>query len=281
MPSLRSRTKVLPALLGFLLGSLSPVPAAQPVVRDIVYATVDRHDLRLDILFPKTPLPRNGYPLIISIHGGAWLIGDRRKDLFLRKLTEAGYAFASIDYRLSGEAKFPAQIDDVRTALTWLISHAASLHLDANRIGLTGASAGGHIALLLGLDPVSQPNPIKAICALYPPTDLISIIPPKDRGGKGNLVAMLLGGPISERLTEAREASPVSYADKTAPPILLIHGDRDGLVPISQSRDLNQALLRAGADSKLIVYQGKGHAFGLREDTLHEVTRFFDRHLKP
>ncbi|MGH8048249.1 MAG: prolyl oligopeptidase family serine peptidase, partial [Chthoniobacterales bacterium] len=96
-------------------------------------------------------------------------------------------------------------------------------------------SAGGHLALLLGLDPQTTPNPIKAICALYPPTDLIAIVPPEKQNRSDNLVAQLLGGPVSDRLALAREASPVTYVSKHAPPVLLIHGDRDNLVPLDQS----------------------------------------------
>src|SRR5882757_5271275 len=110
----------------------------QRVSQDLVYSTVGTHKLLLDIYYPQTPIPPDGCPLIISIHGGAWAYADRHNDLVLRKLTNHGYALASIDYRLSGEAKYPAQIDDTRHAVRCLMDHAGSIHLDTNRMVATG-----------------------------------------------------------------------------------------------------------------------------------------------
>jgi len=254
--------------------------ASATTSKGLTYAVAGDHKLRLDLYYPASPPPRAGYPLIISIHGGGWLIGNRNKDLVLRGLTRDGYAIASIDYRLSREAKYPAQIADTRHALQWLMKNATALHLDAKHIGATGASAGGHLALLLGLDPQTSPNPIKAICALYPPTDLISIVPPKNREERDNPVALLLGAPVSQRLALAKKGSPITYVTAHAPPVLLIHGDRDSLVPLDQSRVLNLALRHAGAKSSLMIFQGKGHAFGLDDSALRDVAGFFDRYLK-
>ncbi len=144
---------------------------------------------------------------------------------------------------------------------------------------MTGASAGGQLALVLAF---SKPSArfIKAVCALYPPTDLVSIIPPEKRDQSNNLVALLLGAPVSKRLALARQASPATYVSRNAPPVLLIHGDKDRLVPIEQSETLDAALRRTGAESSLIVYKGSKHAFGLREDTILQVAKFFDRNAK-
>ncbi len=247
----------------------------------LVYAAPGGHELRVDILYPSAPPPKAGYPLIISIHGGGWVQGNRSQDLLLRPLVEHGYALASIDYRLSTRAKFPAQIDDARSALDWLIANARSLKLDAGNIGVTGASAGGQLALLLGLDPARKPNPIKAICAFYPPTDLVAIIPAEKHDRPDNLVAQLLGGPIGKHLALARAGSPLTHAGASSPPVLLIHGDKDRLVPIEQSRLLDRALRAAGAKSHIIVYEGKAHGFELRSETVEAIATFFDAQLKP
>ncbi|MEO6054292.1 MAG: alpha/beta hydrolase [Chthoniobacterales bacterium] len=256
---------------------------------DLVYANNGGRDQRLDIYYPKTPAPPQGYPLIICFHGGAWIIGNKHWDLVLRNLTNYGYAITSVDYRLSREARYPAQLVDARNATHWLLQNASSLHLDPNRIGVSGASAGGHIALLLAFtqnQKLANTSPlpktaIKAVCALYPVTDLISIVPPQKRNDPGNVISKLLGAPISQRLMLAMQGSPMTYVSKNNPPVMLIHGDKDMIVPISQSENLAHAMWKTGADTQLIIYAGRIHGFGLYPSTLMDVKKFFDRHLRP
>jgi len=248
--------------------------------RDIVYRTVGTRKLYLDLYYPKAPAPAAGYPLIVSIHGGAWAYADRHNDLILRKLTDFGFALASVDYRLSGEAKYPAQIDDVREAVRWLVEHASSLHVDTNKIVATGISAGGHLALLLGLSQPPGDHTIKAVCALYGPADLVEILPPKMRGDRTNAVAALLGGSVSEKLSLARAASPITYVRKDSIPVMLFHGEKDELVPVAQSIALDHALKAAGAQSTLTIYKDKGHAFGLDDAALLEVEKFYEHSFK-
>ncbi|HEX3800985.1 MAG TPA: alpha/beta hydrolase [Verrucomicrobiae bacterium] len=250
------------------------------VTKDLVYSTVNGRKLLLDFYRPATPPPADGYPLIISIHGGAWAGADRHNDLILRKLTNSGYALASIDYRVSGEAKYPAQIDDCREAVRWLVANAASLHVNTNKFVATGISAGGHLSLLLGLSQPHGDRTIKAVCALYGPADLVEILPPDMRDKKSNAVAALLGGSVTEKLALAREASPITYVSKDSIPILLYHGEQDKLVPVAQSIALNAAMKAAGAQSTLVIYKDKGHAFGLDDQALAQVKEFYDRCLK-
>jgi acetyl esterase/lipase len=251
----------------------------QPTSKDLVYSTIGTRKLLLDIYYPQTPAPTNGYPLIISIHGGAWAYADRHNDLILRKLTQHGYALASIDYRVSGEAKYPAQIDDTRQSVRWLVEHAGSLHLDANKIVATGISAGGHLALLLALSQPPNDHTIKAVCALYGPSDMVAMLPPEKQNDTNNAIAALLGGSVSEKLALAREASPITYVSKDSVPVMLFHGEKDKLVPVAQSIALDAALKAAGAQSTLIIYKDKGHAFGLDDAALLDVAKFYDRSL--
>lgn len=264
---------------GLLTAALLVAGCASQTRSTFTYAKISARPLRVDVLYPSMPPPRAGYPVIVSIHGGAWIFGNRRKDVFLRDFTGKGFAIASIDYRLSSEAKFPAQIDDAQRALDWLVTNSRHLRIDPNRIGLTGASAGGHLALLLGLRSGASTNPVRAICAFYPPTDLVEIVPPKNRGRADNPVAALLGGPVSQRADLAELASPVNIGTAQSPPVLLIHGDRDGLVPLAQSRLLHEELLSRHARSTLIVVEGRGHAFGLDEHTRPLVGKFFGKYL--
>lgn len=246
-----------------------------PAGKDILFSEPGTNKLFLDISIPRFAPPIAGYPLIVSIHGGAWERGDRHSDAGLRKLTERGYALACIDYRLASQAKYPAQIDDVREAVRWLVKHASGYHFDTNRIFAIGASAGGHLSLLLGLSQKSGDRTIKAVCAFYPPTDLVSIVPPARLSETDNPVADLLGGPVSERLALAHEASPITYVRKDSVPVLIFHGDADTLVPVTQSQSLEAALKAAGANCTLIVYRGYPHGFGPREAGLDRIAKFF------
>jgi acetyl esterase/lipase len=271
-------------LVAIVLATWFPISLArgvdQRVKKDLVYRTVGERKLFLDIYYPPTASPIAGYPLIISIHGGAWAYADRHNDLILRKLTDGGYALASIDYRLSGEAKYPAQIDDTREAVQWLVKHAATLRLDPHKMVATGISAGGHLALLLALSQLPGNRSIKAVCALYGPSDLIAMLPPEQRDKSTNPIAALLGAPVSKQLALARAASPITYVSKDSVPVMLFHGEQDKLVPVEQSIALDAALKAAGAQSTLIIYKDKGHAFGLDDEALRKVKEFFDRSLK-
>jgi acetyl esterase/lipase len=266
---------LLTAITMFVAAAFVGGQSQRPANKDILFSEPGTNKLFLDIYSPRFAHPLAGYPLVISIHGGAWELGDRHSDAALRKLTERGYALASIDYRLASQAKYPAQIDDVREAVSWLVKHAGEYHLDTNRIFAIGASAGGHLSLLLGLSQKPGDHMIKAVCAFYPPTDLVSIVPPARRGEADNPVADLLGGPISERLALAREASPITYVRKDSVPVLIFHGDADTLVPVAQSQSLETALKAAGANCTLIVNPGYPHGFGPGEATLDRIARFF------
>jgi acetyl esterase/lipase len=181
---------------------------------------------------------------------------------------------------LSDEAKYPAQIDDVREAVKWLVEHSASYHFDTNKIFAIGVSAGGHLSLLLGLSQKPADRTIKAVCAFYPPSDLVAILPENMRDQTNNPVAELLGGPVSQKLALAREASPMTYVRKDSVPVLIYHGDADTLVPLAQSKSLDAALKAAGAQSTLILYKGQGHGFAPGDNALFQIANFFKNAVK-
>jgi acetyl esterase/lipase len=261
------------ALLALLAGCapLTPPPRGERIVSNIVYASRPTGDLHLDLYLPSTPAP---HPLVIWIHGGGWKFGDKGFMLSLRDLTRQGFAIASIQYRLSGTAKYPAAIDDCRDALHWLEQNGARYRLDRRHIFLSGGSAGGHLAAFLALQARSPE--IKAVCLLYPATDLTGFA---NQDAKHGYLPDFLGGSVNEKRAEAIEGSPVNHVRANAPPFLIFHGDMDTLVPIAQSKELNNKLHAVGVESHLIVLHGKGHGFSLTDAQQQEAGDFFLKHM--
>ena len=230
----------------------------------------------LDLYRPATDEP---VPLVVFLHGGGWRAGSRRSagPAYARlsptpfeRVAQAGIAVASVDYRLSGEARWPAQLHDVKAAVRWLRSRAGELGIDADRIAAWGESAGGHLAALLGVTgseldgDVGVRGPSAAVCAVaawYPPTDLLEL--PGDNGADAmagdSREALLLGGPLPTLPELARQASPVAHVSAAAPPFLLLHGRADRLVSYRQSDRLRDALAAVGASVDLELYDKADH----------------------
>jgi acetyl esterase/lipase len=219
-------------------------------------------------------------PLLVYVHGGGWRVSHRSRAPretrawsrgFFERLVDAGFVVAAHDYRLSGEAPFPAQLDDAVEALRWLHDHALELGVDPRRTYLWGASAGGNLAALCGLVPTAPP--VRGVVCWYPPTDLTAL----DQQADDSYEAHLLGGPIGEHLDLARAASPVTHAHSGAPPFLLQHGTDDTWVPHDQSVRLAAALRAAGAPVDLESVPGADHFFGGASDA--DVEGIFGRAL--
>jgi acetyl esterase/lipase len=238
------------------------------VSRDIAFADRPTGPLLLDLYTPtRTVTPT---PVVIWLHGGAWLTGDRTLAPDLRRWFAArGIAMASIEYRLSGVAAFPAQLHDVRSAFRFLRSRAADWHLDPRRIGVWGSSAGGHLAALTALTGHLDQLPgetergdgsVSAVAESYGPADLTDA-PPTWRGGSPSPEAALLGGPPADLPDTARAASPVYQVTAAAPPFQISHGTADAIVPCDHSERLHRALIGAGADSTLYLVDGYRHGF--------------------
>ncbi len=255
---------------------------------DLVYASTSPAQ-KLDLYLPeKAGRP---FPLVIWVHGGAWMMGDKRSYLgdppaIAFQLLRRGCALASLNYRLSQEAPFPAQIQDVKTAVRWLRLYAKEYSLDPDRFGAWGASAGGHLAALLGtsegipelegehLGNLGVSSRVQAVVDWFGPTDFLQM-DSQARGdgcpaafeGKGHdspdsPESRLVGAPIQERPDLAQAANPIGYirAGMPPPPFLIQHGTRDCLVPVGQSLQLCQALLPVlGQEDLTLTLLPAGH----------------------
>lgn len=270
--------------------SPSPLPAIR-VIRDLAYVPSATPRQRLDLYLPQqTGSPR---PLVAWIHGGAWRAGSK-DECSARRLVPLGYAVASIEYRFGQDATFPAQIEDCKAAIRWLRAHRAEYGIDPARIGVWGASAGGHLVALLGVTGqisdfdtgpnLDQSSAVQCVVDFFGPTDFLHF---GNKGDELNLpnsaVAQLVGGPVSTHQAQARRASPIYYVTKQAAPFLILHGDHDPLVPLQQSQELEAALQKAGVECTLEVVSGAGHGGGgfSTPENLKLIVDFLARHLKP
>jgi acetyl esterase/lipase len=271
-------------------------PKGTTAYANIPYAadTLQKH--LLDIYLP--PNSSNNTPLIVWIHGGAWMLNDKYADMSymqqtIKSLIDSGYALASIDYRYSTTAVFPAQIKDCNEAVEFLYQHAATYHLDKNRIAVIGFSAGGHLASLMALSnnndvkefyPDGKKTHFKIRCAFdfYGPSDLVMLATSPDTSinNERNPVAILLGAMPVDRPDLARIASPVTYVDKNDPPFLIVQGEKDESVPNTESKILSSWLSLAGVANKLIIVPGAPHygemfdAEYIREDIFKYLAKY-------
>ena len=258
------------------------------LVQDLQYVENGHERNRLDLYLPEKA--EGQLPLIVWIHGGAWWAGSKQgcPAVFL---TAKGYAVASINYRLSQHAVFPAQIEDCKAAIRWLRANADKYHLDADHIGVWGSSAGGHLVAMLGttgnvkelegtggnLDQFSR---VQCVVDWFGPTDMTTMGRQADK--PDTPVAKLIGGPVQENLEKARKASPMTYVGKDSAPFLIMHGDQDNTVPLQQSEVLAEALKKAGVEARLVVIKGNGHGgpdFNSPENR-KMIEDFFAKHLK-
>jgi acetyl esterase/lipase len=264
------------------------VPDSVELLRDVEFGTTGKRPLKMHILRPKT-LPRDAMPVLVWIHGGGWQGGS--KDSGIAKLApyaERGYFCASVEYRLSQEAVFPAQIEDCKCAIRFLRAKAKGYSIDPERIGVWGSSAGGHLVALLGTSDyvkelegkggwADQSSRVAAVCDFCGPTDFFKIVIKSDKAKSP--VVKLFGGAPSDKAALAKIASPLTHITKNAPPFLIVHGDMDATVPIEQAELLNDALKKAGGRVTFHVAKGQGHGLGGPEVD-RAVRDFFDRELR-
>lgn len=266
---------------------VAPLPAARTtdagvrILAGVPYAAVPGiRPLELDLYLPAED--DRPSPAVVFLHGGGWRMGSRRTlgPAYARttpspfeQVAAAGIAVASVDYRLSGEAQWPTQLHDAKAAVRWLRARADDIGIDPDRIAAWGESAGAHLALLLGLTGsdgadlegevgvVGPTSAVSAVAAWYPPSDLAAL--PGDLGTDPDAAdtreALLLGGPLSSVPDLVRQASPITYVRADAPPILLLHGRADRLIPCAQSDRLAAALDDVGAEIDYDTYPDADH----------------------
>lgn len=262
---------------------------------DQPYAGTDNPRQQLDICLPRKRASDAPLPVIVLIHGGGWSGGDRR--VFLGKaikIAKTGqYVAATVGYRLSGEAKWPAQIHDCKAAIRWIRGHARELGIDPDRIGVTGGSAGGHLAMLIGTsgnvptldgnlgDCTDQPCHVACVVNYCGPSDLHSpLFVGEDAKKPDPAVVGLLGGPPADLADRAKEASPVTYVTRDSPPVLTLHGTKDLRVDFKQAEIIDAAYKKARAASFLVPVIDAGHALPTPPEVQTLEQRFWDRYLR-
>lgn len=266
---------------------------AEATVADIVYATVAGQELKMDLYLPKDVKKP---PLVVFIHGGGWK-GNSYKSCQTPWLTEHGFAVASIGYRLSQVAVFPAQIHDCKGAVRWLRAHADQYGYDTARTGVAGTSAGGHLALLLGVTGgvaqyegtvggnLDQSSAVQAVADYYGPADFIlrSQTQPSKTEAADGTVRLLIGGPVKENEELARFASPAFQVGAGDAPLLILHGDQDKTVYLDQSQRMETAYQEAGLEVTLQIVPGGGHGGAAHFTPAYRdiVAKFFRKHLSP
>lgn len=280
-------------LLAAPLGAAEATTAFEVKIETgVAFTVAEAIELQCDIYSPVArEASVKGRPAILLIHGGAWSSGSRR-DLggYALRLARNGFVAIAIDYRLAPRWKFPAQVDDVRTAIRWMSNHSDSLGIDPARIGIFGYSAGGHLACLIGtlvdepletqastslwpLDDQRLQNQIKpaAICAGGPPCDLLNV-----PAG----LAFFLGGSPQQIPDVYTAASPVTHASAGDVPTLFIHGLADSIVPVQCSQSLYQSQRELGVASEFLAFESQGHLLTfLNPRTAESMIDFFQRKL--
>jgi acetyl esterase/lipase len=279
---------LMPLIAILFCGCAGRLPRSVKVDRNIQYAQVGGQSLRLDIYSPKKPVGK--LPVVVWIHGGAWNSGS--KDFCpIGFMAAQNLAIVSMDYRLDTVAPFPAQLYDCKGVIRWLRANADKYNLDANHIGVFGASAGGHLAALLGTTAgnpkmeggvggnLNFSSAVQCVCAFYPPTDLNRLVSdPKSRADPNADVARLISGAVDQNVPKADFASPLFYVNKNSAPFFLMHGGADTLVPPEQSEIFYEALKKAGVEVQLEIIPDKGHGIIAPPAVAREIYQFFQRH---
>ena len=282
------------------LNRIPSLPTDVEFIRNVEYGKGGNTSLTLDIVRPKIQ-PKDPMPVVVFIHGGGWQKGKKESGLLkIAPLAQKGYFCATIEYRLSGEAIFPAQIEDCKCAIRWVRAHAKEYNLDADHIGVWGGSAGGHLVALLGTSGgvkelegkggwEKYSSKVQAVADYFGPTDFLYWAEEVKKSGlsieqlesqrAGGPISKLLGGPFSKKMDVAKQASPTTYITKDDPPVFIGHGENDNLVPLSQSKVFYDALKKEGVEATLHIVKGQGHGFRDPE-TDKMVADFFDKHLR-
>jgi acetyl esterase/lipase len=283
----------MPILRQFLLLTLLALPARAETLVGIPFADPDGVLLELDLHRPALNVK---CPVVVYVHGGGWRAGSRA-DVPVMGLLDYGVAVASVDYRLSTRAPFPAQIHDIKAAIRFLRAKAGELGIDASRIAICGSSAGGHLAALTGVtngheelegsvgQHLDQSSRVDAIATFFGASNLQSILDQSTETAREFRIPtlQLLLGDVPDRVPVlAKLASPVAQLDVEDPPVLLIHGDADPQMPFAQSEEFQKGCWAAGVPVRLITMPGAGHG-GTEfydDERIRIVVEFLREHLQ-
>ena len=265
------------------------------VMQGISYAGTDNARQTLDLVLPIKRSRDKPLPVIAFIHGGGWRGGSKDGGLNRIRgfLKSRMYAGVSIGYRLSNEAKWPAQIHDCKAAIRWIRANAKKHGLDGGKIAVHGTSAGGHLVAMLGTSAgvkamdgsigpyTGQSTKVTCVVDYFGPTNFLRMNDFEsriDHDAKGSPEGLLIGGPVQDNKKKALTADPVSYVNRGDSPFLIVHGTKDMAVPYNQSVILYSALKKVGVPSVLLTVTGGGH--GVRGGVLNgHLQKFFDHHL--
>jgi len=294
--------KIEQTVLSLMLEPDAPeAVAGVQVVSNIVYSETAQGDLLLDLYLP-TEGSAEPLPVVLFFYGGAFEMGNKHQLALygINTLPLDGFAVVSIDYRLSEQAIFPAQLNDAQNALRWIHAHAGEYNLNASKVGVLGMSAGGMLAALVGTgaevvaasgveEGQLTPPPVQAVVDYYGPSDFMQGDEHAAEGVEPNWAAAdswpsrYIGGAIVAHSERVAATNPITYVSADDPPFLIIHGDQDSIVPFHQSELLYAALQQAGVDAELYAVTGGDHARGGEFGTpeLHRKTvEFLQQHLQ-
>lgn len=261
-----------------------PTPDTIKEYKDVPYKTIDSTILKLDIYHSKDLT--GTAPLIIFIHGGAWKKGNKHDYLpYLISYANKGYVTATIQYRLTDAAKYPAQLLDVESSVKWLKQHAADYHIDPEKVAMVGGSAGGHLAMLNAysndsgtIDDSGFSSNVQALVNFYGPSDLAH-----EEAWDKSSVEYLIGKTYKEAPEIYKSASPIYFITKAAPPTLTFHGTLDELVPFEQSDRLHQKLQETGVPSYYHKLEGWPHTMDISVKvnafSQYHMDQFFEKYI--
>ena len=269
--------------------------------RDISYIPNGDIAQKLDLYLPEKPAD-SPLPLVVHIHGGGWMGGNKFPCPVVGMVAK-GYAVASVEYRFSQKAKFPAQIQDCQAAIRWLRANSKQHNIDPERVGVVGGSAGGHLSALVGtaggkkvFAPIGgnedQSDRVQAVCDIFGPANFSTVMQQADDdknirnifqfNSPKDPYSQLIGVSLEGNKEKTDAVSPVHYVSKDNPPILILHGTHDALVPLAQSEEFAAALKAKGVEVWLQKLPGSGHGgggFG-KLAIVNLMQNFFDKHLK-
>ncbi|HEY9777588.1 MAG TPA: alpha/beta hydrolase [Planktothrix sp.] len=264
-------------------------------ILDINYAGTSNKNQTLDVLTPKQPAGKKLLPVIVKIHGGGFFTGGKSADDedILPLVASGKFVGVTISYRLTSEAIFPAQVQDCKAAIRWVRANAAKYHIDPNKIGVIGGSAGANLASMIGVSckdkslegtigPYSKTSScVQCVVDRAGPADLIALgnYRLRDYGSPTSSVGNYLGGALAQNLDKARAASPYYYVSDKSPPFIIIHGDRDEVVPHTQSESFYSRLKSCGVPVYFITVIGGGHGSFHKPEVEERVRLFLEKEL--